>query len=227
MSQAGVTAPLRAVLFDLDGTLADSAPDLAGTANDMRALRGMSPIDYPALRCMAGSGARGMLSRAFGVSPEQAGYDALRDEFHALYEQRMLRETALFADMLALLADLEAHGLRWGIVTNKAMRFARPVSEALALLPGAATLVAGDSTPHTKPHPAPLLEAARQLGVEASQCIYVGDDLRDIVAGRAAGMQTLAAHWGYVGGSGVAVTAWGADAVLSEPATLLQWLDMP
>jgi len=221
MSQAGVTAPLRAVLFDLDGTLADSAPDLAGTANDMRALRGMSPIDYPALRCMAGSGARGMLSRAFGVSPEQAGYDALRDEFHALYEQRMLRETALFADMLALLADLEAHGLRWGIVTNKAMRFADPLAAALGLWPRAGVLVAGDTTPHTKPHPAPLIEAARQLVIPAASCIYVGDDARDMQAARAAGMGAIAAAWGYLGSGGVP-HEWNADAVVDSPAALMQ-----
>ncbi len=219
--------PVRAVLFDLDGTLVDSAPDLCGTLNDMRYDRGLQPWPEFELREHCGSGARGMLGTGLQTQPADAAYELLRDEFLSRYEQRMLRLTQLFAAVPPLIEALQSRGLPWGIVTNKAMRFARPVSEALALLPGAATLVAGDSTPHTKPHPAPLLEAARQLGVEASQCIYVGDDLRDIVAGRAAGMQTLAAHWGYVGGSGVAVTAWGADAVLSEPATLLQWLDMP
>lgn len=220
-----MTPPLRAVLFDLDGTLADSAPDLAGAANEMRARRGLGPIPYPALRCMAGSGARGMLARAFDIAPEQAGYDALRDEFHSLYEQRMLRETVLFAHVLQLLAELEARGLRWGIVTNKAMRFAEPLTTALGLWPRAGVMVAGDTTPHTKPHPAPLVEAARQLAVPAQCCVYVGDDLRDMRAARAAGMGAVAAAWGYLGAGG-APNQWAADAVIDTPGELLQILKL-
>ncbi len=217
--------PVRAVLFDLDGTLADSAPDLAGTANDMRALRGLGPVPYPELRCMAGSGARGMLARAFGIAPEQAGYGALRDEFHDLYGQRMLREAALFANVLHLLTELEMLGLHWGIVTNKAMRFADPLASALGLWPRAGVLVAGDTTPHTKPHPAPLLEAARQLSTPAECCVYVGDDVRDMHAARAAGMGAIAAAWGYLGPGGVP-HEWAADAVIDTPAKLLQTLKL-
>ena len=220
-----MTLPLRAVLFDLDGTLVDSAPDLAGAVNDMRTLRGLHPMDYGDLRRMAGSGARGMLSRAFDIAPGQTGYEPLRDEFHDVYEQRMLRETALFAAVLPVLDALDQHGLAWGIVTNKASRFASPLATALGLWPRARVLVAGDTTPHTKPHPAPLLEAARQLAVPAASCAYVGDDQRDMLAARAAGMGALAAAWGYLGAD-APPHGWGADAVLTEPGELLQFLKL-
>ena len=217
--------PLRAVLFDLDGTLVDSAPDLAGAANDMRTARSLEPLGYRDLRRMAGSGARGMLARAFDIAPGQPGYEALRDEFHDRYEQRMLRETALFAAALQVLEGLEQHGLAWGIVTNKALRFASPLASALGLWPRARVLVAGDSTPHTKPHPAPLLEAARQLALPVACCTYVGDDHRDMRAARAAGMGAIAAAWGYLG-EGAQPHDWGADAVLDSPDALLQLLKL-
>ena len=220
-----MTPPLQAVLFDLDGTLVDSAPDLAGAVNDMRTLRGLDPLGYHALRPMAGSGARGMLARAFDITPGQPGYELLRDEFHDRYEERMLRETALFAAVLPVLESLEQRGLAWGIVTNKALRFASPLASALGLWPRARVLVAGDTTPHTKPHPAPLLEAARQLAVPAACCTYVGDDHRDMRAARAAGMGAIAAAWGYLGAE--SPHDWGADAVLQEPSALLQFLKLP
>ena len=220
-----MTPPLQAVLFDLDGTLVDSAPDLAGAANEMRALRGLDPVSYHALRPMAGSGARGMLARAFDITPGQPGYELLRDEFHDRYEERMLRETALFAAVLPVLEGLEQRGLAWGIVTNKALRFASPLATALGLWPRARVLVAGDTTPHTKPHPAPLLEAARQLAVPAACCTYVGDDHRDMRAARAAGMGAIAAAWGYLGAE--SPHDWGADAVLNDPGALLQFLKLP
>ena len=225
MSQARVTPRLQAVLFDLDGTLVDSAPDLAGAANDMRRLRGLDPLGYDDLRRMAGSGARGMLARAFDMAPGQPGYEPLRDEFHDLYEQRMLRETALFAAVRPVLDALDQRGLAWGIVTNKALRFASPLTTALGLWPRARVLVAGDTTPHTKPHPAPLLEAARQLAVPAACCTYVGDDHRDMRAARAAGMGAIAAAWGYLG-AGALPHDWGADVVLDEPGELLQFLKL-
>lgn len=222
--KVAVRAAVKAVLFDLDGTLIDSAPDLAGAANDLRAAHGLAPLPYADLRPMVGSGARGMVGAAFGVAPGEPRFEGLRDSFLARYEARMLQETAVFADMPAVLAALAAAGLAWGIVTNKARRFAEPVVAGLALTP--ATLVCGDTTPHAKPHPAPLLEAARQLGLAPTACVYVGDDQRDIVAGRAAGMPVLAAAWGYLG-RGEAIDSWGADAVLADADALLHWLELP
>ena len=166
-----------------------------------------------------------MLARAFDVAPGQDGFEPLRDEFHDLYEQRMLRETALFAAVLPVLDVLDRRGLAWGIVTNKALRFAGPLTMALGLWPRARVLVAGDTTPHTKPHPAPLLEAARQLSVPAACCAYVGDDHRDMQAARAAGMGAIAAAWGYLG-AGALPHDWGADAVLDDPGGLLQFLKL-
>ncbi len=216
---------VSAVLFDLDGTLVDSAPDLAGAVNDLRHRRGMSALRYADLRPHAGSGARGMLNVAFGMAPGDAGYEALRDEFHDHYATRLLQETQSFDSALRALDELDRHGLPWGIVTNKAMRFAEPVVRGLGLQ-RSAVLVAGDTTPHAKPHPAPLLEAARRLGCRPEACVYVGDDARDVAAGRAAGMRTLAAAWGYLG-TGQLPDAWGADAVLADAGGLLHWLDLP
>jgi len=215
-----------AVLFDLDGTLVDSAPDLAGAANDLRAEHGLAPLPYERLRPMVGSGARGMVGAAFGVVPGDERFPRLRDAFLARYEQRLLQDTAVFDAMKPVLAALEGCGLPWGIVTNKALRFAEPLAAGLGLDRRAAVLVGGDSTPHAKPHPAPLLEAARRLGIAPAGCVYVGDDLRDVTAGRAAGMATLAAGWGYLG-EGEAIEDWGADAVIAEPAQLLRWLELP
>ncbi|MBQ0932865.1 phosphoglycolate phosphatase [Ideonella sp. 4Y16] len=218
-------AGVQAVLFDLDGTLVDSAPDLAGAANELRERHQRPALPFEALRPMVGAGARGMLGVAFGVAPGDAAFDTLREDFLSLYEARMLRETRVFAAMEPVLQRLEGAGLRWGIVTNKHERFAWPVIQGLGLDRRAAALVAGDTTPHAKPHPAPLLEAARQAGVAPEACIYVGDDLRDIQAGRAAGMAALAAAWGYLG-QGEAIEDWAADAVLSEPIDLLKWLEL-
>lgn len=214
-----------AVLFDLDGTLVDSAPDLAGAANELRAVRGLPPLPFERLRPMVGTGARGMVGTALGVKPDDDGFEALRDEFLALYERRLLRETAVFAAIEPVLRQLEASALPWGIVTNKALRFATPLVEGLALHTRAAVLIGGDSTPHAKPHPAPLLEAARRLGVAPAACAYVGDDHRDVLAGRAAGMATVAAGWGYLG-AGEAIADWGADIVIDAPHALLHWLDL-
>jgi N-acetyl-D-muramate 6-phosphate phosphatase len=213
----------EAVLFDLDGTLVDSAPDLAGAVNDLRAAHGLPPLAYAQLRPMVGAGARGMVGVGFGVKPGEPAFDALRDAFLERYARRLLVATRVFDAMQPVLAAIEQAGLRWGIVTNKAMRFTAPIVEGLELHGRVAALVAGDTTPHSKPHPAPLLEAARQLGLEPAHCVYVGDDHRDMVAGRAAGMPALAAAWGYLG-EGRAVHEWGADEVLAHPGDLLNWL---
>jgi N-acetyl-D-muramate 6-phosphate phosphatase len=213
------------VLFDLDGTLIDSAPDLAGAANAMRVSRGMEALPIAALRSMVGAGARGMVRIAFGVHPGEDGYEALRSEFLQRYEEASLVHTRVFASVEPVLDQLEAQQRRWGIVTNKAERFTHPIVEGLGLHHRAAVVVCGDTTPHSKPHPAPLLEAARRARVDSAQCVYIGDDLRDVQAGHAAGMSTLAAGWGYLGQS-EPIDEWGADAVLAEPAALLHWLGL-
>ncbi|BAL94736.1 HAD family hydrolase [Rubrivivax gelatinosus] len=218
-------ARAAAVLFDLDGTLVDSAPDLAGAANDLRVARGLEPLPYERLRPMVGTGARGMVGAAFGLAPGDEGFEPLRDAFLARYAERLLQTTRVFAAVEPMLVSLESAGLRWGIVTNKAMRYAEPVVRGLALDVRAAALIAGDTTPFSKPHPEPLFEAARRLALAPGDCVYVGDDHRDIVAGRAAGMRTLAAAWGYLG-RGEPIDAWGADAVLENPAALLNWLEL-
>ena len=215
-----------AVLFDLDGTLIDSAPDLAGAGNDMRLARGLPRRPLAHFRPMVGAGARGMVERALDVGPDDPSFPALRGEFLQRYEQRMTRETAVFPAMLPVIAALSAHAVPWGIVTNKAARFSEPLVRALDGLRSSATLVCGDTTAHAKPHPEPLLEAARRLGVPASGCVYVGDDLRDVQAGRAARMTTIAAAWGYLG-AGESIEAWGADHMAASPHDLLNLLGMP
>lgn len=214
-----------AVLFDLDGTLVDSAPDLAGAVNDLRALHGLPPLPYAELRPLAGAGARGMVGAAFGVGPGDDAYLTLRDRFLHLYESRLLATSTVFDAVHVLLQAIESSGRPWGVVTNKVLRLADPLLTGLQLRHRAAVVVGGDTTPHPKPHPAPLLHAAAALGVAPSRCVYVGDDARDVQAGRAAGMSTVAASWGYLG-RGEAVDAWGADHVVESPSALLNWLEL-
>jgi phosphoglycolate phosphatase len=215
-----------AVLFDLDGTLIDSAPDLGAAADQMRIDRGLASLPLARYRPMAGAGARGMLSVAFGITPDAPEFPALREEFFLNYEARMLRDTLVFPGVAGLVGALRGRGLCWGVVTNKSARFTDPLMRAIALFDTAAAIVSGDTTPHSKPHPAPLLEAARRLGVAPQACVYVGDDARDIQAGRAAGMRTVAAAYGYMGEQ-ADVARWDADAVITSPPQLLQWLDRP
>lgn len=216
---------IQAVLFDLDGTLIDSAPDLGAAADQMRVARGLPSLPAEQYRPMAGAGARGMLGVAFGITPETPDYDTLREEFFCNYEARMTQTTYAFEGVAELLADIEARGLLWGIVTNKSSRFTDPLTRAMPLFSGAKAVVSGDTTPHSKPHPAPLFEAAQRLGLPPEACIYVGDDERDIVAGRAAGMKTVAALYGYLGAVD-ASAHWGADAAIKYPHELLQWLEV-
>lgn len=216
---------IDAVLFDLDGTLIDSAPDLGAAADKMRTDRGLESLPLSQYRHMAGAGARGMIGIAFGLTPADAGFDALREEFFANYETCMTERTYAFDGVAELIAQIAQSGLKWGVVTNKASRFTLPLTRAMPLFDTAQAIVSGDTTPHAKPHPEPLFEAARQLGVPPQRCVYVGDDERDIVAGRAAGMPTVAAAYGYLGA--VADTAgWKADATIVSPASLLNLLRM-
>lgn len=217
---------VRAVLFDLDGTLLDSAADLAAAADQLRVAGGLPSLPLSHYRAHAGSGARGMLRVAFDMSPEHPDFDRHKVAFLALYEQSMTARTVAFDGVESLLATLQARGLAWGVVTNKAQRFALPLTRAMPLFDRAAAIVCGDTTPYAKPHPEPVLEAARRAGVDPGDCIYVGDDLRDIQAGKAAGMRTVAACYGYLG-PGADVDAWGADAQVNSPLDLLKLLDLP
>ena len=215
--------PVDAVLFDLDGTLADTAGDLVLALNRLRADRRLPPVPLADLRAHASSGARGLLGAGMGITPESAEYEELREAFLAHYSACLVETTVLFNGVAELLDALEQRRMPWGIVTNKFSRFTGPVVSALALADRASTVVSGDTTPHAKPHPAPLLHAAAELRVPPSRCIYVGDDLRDIVAGNAVGMPTIAAEYGYMGNGGTSDT-WPATGWIADPLALLHWL---
>ncbi|HYC42296.1 MAG TPA: HAD-IA family hydrolase [Noviherbaspirillum sp.] len=217
-----MTLPLpRAVLFDLDGTLADTAPDLAAAMNKVRTDRGLPPTPYEQLRPVASAGARGLIGASFGLKPGEEGYEELRVAFLDNYEAAIAVHTALFEGMQVLLEGLAAHNVAWGIVTNKAARFTDLLVPRIGL-GDAGCVISGDTTPHSKPHPAPLFEAAKRLGVAPGECWYVGDDLRDIQAGRAAGMATVAAAWGYCGHA--EPSTWEADAMALIPLDVLKLL---
>ena len=216
---------IDAVLFDLDGTLIDSAPDLGAAADKMRVDRSLPSLPTAAYRPMAGAGARGMLGIAFGVTPADPEYEALKEEFFRNYEACMTERTFAFDGVAELVAGIGRSGLKWGVVTNKSERFTLPLTRAMPLFNTAGTIISGDTTPHAKPHPAPLLEAARQLGLQPERCIYVGDDERDIVAGRAAGMPTVVAAYGYLGAT-QETEDWNAHATINSPSELLNLLPM-
>ena len=211
----------RAVLFDLDGTLADTAPDLAAAVNWMRTERGLEPTPYAVLRPTASAGARGMIGAAFGLAPGDEGYEELRMQWFERYQSAMAVHSTLFDGISDLLEGITGAGMAWGIVTNKPARFTDPLVPLIGLA-HAGCVISGDTTPHAKPHPAPLLEAARRLDIVPAHCWYVGDDLRDIEAGRAAGMVTVACNWGYCGS--IDPATWGADHLLDTPQQLLQML---
>ena len=211
----------RAVLFDLDGTLADTAPDLANAVNKMRQDRGLPLTPYELLRPMASAGARGLIGVAFGIQPGDADFETMRTEFLANYEAQIAEQTVLFEDVVALLAKIESNDQHWGIVTNKPLRYTDVLLPLIGLA-HAACSISGDTTPHAKPHPEPLFEAARRLQLAPEQCWYVGDDLRDIQAGKAAGMPTIAAGWGYCGMS--EPTNWDADFIAGSPREIIELL---
>ncbi len=219
-------ANVQAVLFDLDGTLIDSAPDLAAAADAMRVARGLPSLPLAQYRPMAGAGARGLLAVAFGITPEHVDYDTLREEFFCIYERSLTERTRIFDGVPEVLKTFAKQSLKWGVVTNKSERFTLPLTRAMSLFASASAIVSGDTTPHAKPHPAPLLEAARRLGVDACRCVYVGDDERDIVAGQAAGMATVAVTYGYLGLQ-ADTSQWGANATIHCVNELLPLLQFP
>jgi phosphoglycolate phosphatase len=212
-------AACEAVLFDLDGTLADTAPDLAAAVNQMRHARGLAPTPLERLRPLASAGARGLIGGAFGIGPDHSDFAAMREEFLANYAANLRVDTALFAGIDAVLDDLDARGARWGIVTNKVAKLTNPLVTLMQLDTRAACVVSGDTTPYSKPHPAPLLHAAQLLDIEPQRVVYVGDDLRDVQAGEAAGMATIAAAYGYCGND-VPPSRWNAHYVAESAAAL-------
>lgn len=213
---------IQAILFDLDGTLIDSAPDLGAAADKMRTDRGLPSLPLARYRPMAGSGARGMLGIAFGMTPDHTDFAMMKEEFFVNYELCMTERTFAFDGVDALIQNLVSRKLPWGVVTNKSARFTEPLTRAMPLFASAGTVVSGDTTPHAKPHPEPLFEAARRLNVDPKYCIYVGDDHRDIVAGQAAGMGTVAATYGYLGN--VDTAKWGAQVSIAMPEDLLLYI---
>mgnify|MGYP000016293999 CR=1 FL=1 len=214
---------VQAVLFDLDGTLIDSAPDLGAAADKMRTDRGLPSFPLDHYRPMAGAGARGMLGIAFGMTPEHPDFEAMKEEFFVNYESCMTERTRIFEGVADMVARLVAQGLPWGVVTNKSSRFTDPLTQAMDLFATAGAIVSGNTTPHAKPHPEPLFEAARRLSVDPSRCVYVGDDERDIVAGLAAGMGTVAATYGYLGQQ-ADISRWNAHLHIDSPMGLLKFL---
>ena len=214
---------LAAVLFDLDGTLADTAPDLGGALNRLRVKEGLGPLPLQQLRAHASAGARGLISEGFGISKEHPRYADLQERFLALYEQHICEETCLFPGMADVLDQLEQRRIKWGIVTNKHARFTTPLMEALGLARRAACIISGDTAAKAKPDPAPLLMACSQAGVVPGNAIYVGDDERDVQAGLAAGMGTVIAAWGYCFGAPIAT--WGGDVIIHEPKEVIGLLE--
>jgi phosphoglycolate phosphatase len=214
---------VRAVLFDLDGTLADTAPDLGHVLNLQRLARGLEELPLERLRPVVSQGARGLMRVGFGITPGQENYEAMREEFLDLYSRNLVRHTRLFEGVAQLLEALERQGLAWGVVTNKLARFTDPLLESLGLAQRAGCVISGDTCARAKPHPDPLLEAARRLGSPAAVCMYVGDDERDIQAGLAAGMRPVVALYGYLG-ENPAPHSWQAHAAIEQPLDLLQML---
>ena len=214
---------IGAVLFDLDGTLADTAPDMARTVNEMRTRRGLEAVPAARVRPHVSQGARGMIMAAFGVAPDHPDFRAMRDEFLEIYGSNLCIDSALFPGMPELLEKLEASGIPWGVVTNKYERFARPLIERFGLGDRAGTVIGGDTCERAKPFPDPLLRGAKDLGVPPARTLYVGDDERDVQAARAAGMPVLVAGYGYLG-EGTPAAQWGADAVIDSPLAIGDWI---
>jgi len=214
-------SPYHGVFFDLDGTLADTAPDLVAAANQLLTKRNLSPKPYEELRPRASAGARGLIQGAFGYGTDHPEFIALRDEFFSYYENALLVHSTLFDGVDSLLNQLDLAKLPWGIVTNKSERFTHPLTEQMGLRQRAISTVSGDTTPHSKPHPEPILHAARLANIPPELSLYVGDDIRDVIAGKAAGMKTVAAAYGYCG-CAEPPQEWGADYLIHSPLELLE-----
>ncbi len=215
--------PIRAVLFDLDGTFADTAPDLGRALNRTLALHGEPVLPLDLIRPHVSHGARALICFGFRLTPEAPRFEPLRQDLLRFYTEEICVETRLFPGMAELVEELEARGVRWGIVTNKPARFTDPLMEQLGYARRAACVVSGDTLEFSKPHPAPILHACDLAGATPEECIYVGDAERDIEAGRRAGTRTLAALFGYIGGDD-RCEEWGADGMVASPGEIIDWI---
>lgn len=215
----------EAVLFDLDGTLADTAPDLGGATNQLLQEEGRKQKSIESLRPFVSQGVKGLLWAGFGIAPDDADYDRLTQRFLDLYSARLCEATVLFDGIPDLLDALELNRLQWGIVTNKRRRFTDPLAELLALSPRTRCVVSGDTTTQPKPSPLPILHACELLNCRPEKTIYVGDDRRDITAGKAAGCMTIAVSFGYFGDSGP-IETWGADMIIDHPSEISTFLKL-
>ena len=215
----------QGVLFDLDGTLLDTAVDMAGALNDLRNEEGLSPLPFATIRPHASHGSTAMVQIGFGLPPG-AAFEAMRQRFLDRYAARIALETRLFPGGEALLLALEVAGLKWGVVTNKPAYLTDPLMAAMDLTPRAACIVSGDTLPQRKPHPAPLLHGAAQAGLDPAACVYVGDAERDVQAALAAGMTALVAHFGYLADTDRPDT-WGAHGSVHSMADIATWLGLP
>lgn len=213
----------QAVLFDLDGTLADTAPDLGLALNIQRERHGLPALPQETIRPYASHGSKGLLGIGFGIAPGHPEFAAKREEYLALYDEVFCHAPTLFPGVAELLHDIERQGLKWGVVTNKPRRFTQPLIQALGLLARAACIVSGDDCPNSKPHPDTLLLACQQSDSRPEDCMYVGDAERDVVAGLAAGMATVVALYGYLDKQDQPAT-WGAQHMITTPQELLQLL---
>jgi phosphoglycolate phosphatase len=214
---------LDAVLFDLDGTLADTAPDLCGAVNILLSEEGRPQQPFSRLRPHTSGGVRGLLGEGFGIEPAHPDYARLATRFLEIYAERLCELSTLFDGIPALLDTLETRGIAWGIVTNKRARYTNPLVAALGLSPRTPCVVSGDTTAEAKPSPLPILHACSVLGCVPQRTLYVGDDRRDIIAGQAAGTLTAAVSYGYLGNSGPP-HSWGADFIADHPADLAAYL---
>ncbi|MCB1749605.1 MAG: phosphoglycolate phosphatase [Gammaproteobacteria bacterium] len=218
-----MTAPPRAVLFDLDGTLLDTAPDLARALNRVRVDDGLAPLPFATIRPHVSHGSTALIALGFDLEPGTPAFENRRQRLLDAYHAEVAVESRLFPGMHEVLATLEARGLAWGIVTNKPGWLTAPLLAALALDRRAACVVSGDTTPRAKPHPDPLLAAAAAIGLPSAACLYVGDAERDVAAARAAGMAVLVALYGYLA-PGDEPARWGATACIEQAADILAWL---
>jgi len=214
----------HAILFDLDGTLLDTAPDMIGALNLLRQEEGLEPLPFSAARSSVSHGAVRLITVGF-PSAQGDEFERLRQRFLAIYSENLAAGTRLFAGLDQVLSAFECEGLPWGVVTNKPGWLTDPLLEQLDLARRACCVVSGDTVNERKPHPLPLLHAAAVTGVSPDHCVYVGDAERDIVAGRAAGMQTVVAGWGYLAEHDHPET-WNADGIIERPEEVMEWLTL-